>query len=625
MAGQGPTVKLVFAGDADQLDKTMKKVEESGDKMVKGFSLKSAGLALAGGAAAVGLSEAFQNNLDIGAANAKLQAQLGSSTPLAADAGRVAGQLWSNAYGDSLESVNDAVRTVIQSGALMGDESSANLQHVTERALDLSNAFDFDVRDSTNAVAQLMRTGLASSADEAFDVIVTGIQSGVDKSGDFLVTLNEYSTHFRELGLSAKDATGLLIQGLQGGARDSDQVADSLKELVLQIQGNSQATRDAFKSLGFNADEMRAKFATGGDVARTALDQLLDKVRAVHDPVQRSALATAFLGTKAEDLQKALFSLDPSSAVSALGQVDGSAQQLGTTINDTAQNKVTALQRGFQDWVNNLVTAQGPLGDVSGLLVGFGQPALDVAANVGMVALAFRGIGLALFTTAIPAVWSFTAALLANPITWVVLGVIALIAGIVLLITHFDRVKEVATTVIGWIGDRFEWVKGVVSTTAGWVRDRFVDAFNWVRGVAEGVVGWFGSLPGRIGGFFSAIGNGIKNAFRSAFNFVADIWNSTVGRLSITIPSWVPVIGGASFSVPKIPKFHTGGVVPGAPGSEMLAVLQAGETVTPAGQAGGAMVITINSGGSALDDVLVQVFQRAIRDRGGNVQAVLGS
>jgi len=45
-------------------------------------------------------------------------------------------------------------------------------------------------------------------------------------------------------------------------------------------------------------------------------------------------------------------------------------------------------------------------------------------------------------TGAIAATWAFTGALLANPMTWVVIGIVALIAGIVLLIKHWDLVKQ---------------------------------------------------------------------------------------------------------------------------------------------------------------------------------------
>lgn len=52
----------------------------------------------------------------------------------------------------------------------------------------------------------------------------------------------------------------------------------------------------------------------------------------------------------------------------------------------------------------------------------------------------------------IPAVWSFTLALLANPITWVVVGVIALVAGLIWLYKHFEGVRNAVKIVLYVLG-----------------------------------------------------------------------------------------------------------------------------------------------------------------------------
>jgi len=78
-----------------------------------------------------------------------------------------------------------------------------------------------------------------------------------------------------------------------------------------------------------------------------------------------------------------------------------------------------------------------------------------------------------------------------------------------------------------------------------------------------------------------------------------------VGKLSFHVPSWVPVVGGKGFDVPKIPTYQTGGYVP----TTGLALLHAGETVIPAGQGTGgpAVVITNAHFGSEVD---VDAFMR---------------
>lgn len=62
----------------------------------------------------------------------------------------------------------------------------------------------------------------------------------------------------------------------------------------------------------------------------------------------------------------------------------------------------------------------------------------------------------------------------------------------------------------------------------------------------------------------------------------------------------------------RVPEFHSGGVMPGAPGSEGLALLQAGETIIPPGQGGSAPVV-IQAGGSGLDRLFLSYLQGLLR------------
>lgn len=55
--------------------------------------------------------------------------------------------------------------------------------------------------------------------------------------------------------------------------------------------------------------------------------------------------------------------------------------------------------------------------------------------------------------------------------------------------------------------------------------------------------------------------SGLYNIFKGLFNGIAKLWNSTVGKLSFKIPSWVPIIGGNGFDVPDIPMLAAGGIV----------------------------------------------------------------
>lgn len=158
-----------------------------------------------------------------------------------------------------------------------------------------------------------------------------------------------------------------------------------------------------------------------------------------------------------------------------------------------------------------------------------------------------------------------------GPVGLVIAAIGAIIAILALLGVDFDDVKRIAGAAWDWIWQKAEQAGAIIRNVFTGVRD-------WVGGVVSGIVGFFTGLPGRITSIFSGLGSAVANGFRS-------VWNNTIGGFGFTVPSWVPLVGGRDF---RIPRLHTGGVVPGVPGQEVLTILQAGEVVTPASRAAGA-------------------------------------
>lgn len=190
--------------------------------------------------------------------------------------------------------------------------------------------------------------------------------------------------------------------------------------------------------------------------------------------------------------------------------------------------------------------------------------------------------------------WVLNVALTANPIGLIIVGIAALVAVIVL-----------------------------IATKTKWFQTAWAASWSWIKKAASNTWDFIKKIPGWIGTAFAKVSNAITAPFRAAFNLVSDAWNNTIGSLSWSVPGWIPGIGGNTISVPNLPHFHSGGTVPGIPGSETLAVLQAGERVSPRG-GGDRSVIEIRGDGSALADGLIEILSKAVRGRGGNVQLVLG-
>jgi hypothetical protein len=219
---------------------------------------------------------------------------------------------------------------------------------------------------------------------------------------------------------------------------------------------------------------------------------------------------------------------------------------LGDTIAGTGD-----IMQGFKD--GNIVGVAMGFADLAGGVTDFVVPAMkSLGARIGTM------IGLTTAQTAATegaavAQGSLNAALLANPIGLVIGAIAALVAIGYVVIRNWDTIKE------------------AFGAAWGWIKDRFGDLISFV-----------GQLPGKIASAASGMWDGIKNAFRNALNWVIDRWNG----LEFKIPGFhIGPVGydGFTLGVPDIPKLHTGGTVPGVPGTEVPILATAGERVTAGG------------------------------------------
>lgn len=670
-------VKLQFAGDADKLIKEENKLGNStdqlGDKIGKSSrkmaddtdraakngeeSLGRFGKAAEGlGAIMVGAGAAavasFTDSLEFDSARAKLDAQMGNSD-YAGELGAVAGDLWAKGFGEGIGEMNDAVKAVVGSGALMEDATNDQIESITGQVHSLAEAFDQDLGQTMRAVGKAVKTGLVADAQEGLDVITRGLQQNVDEAGDLVDTFNEYSTQFREVGLSGAQSMGLLVQGLKAGARDADVVADSIKEFTLRMKDGSTEAANGFKSLGLNGAEMMAKFAQGGPAANEVFTTMVQRLNAIEDPLKRDQVALALFGTKAEDMGEALFALDPGKAAAGLGELGGATQRLSDTLGDTVENRVKVAKREFQEWGHSIAGVEGPLGSAAVGVMAFGGDALATAGSLGMVVMALQQFGLfAKIATA--AQWLWNIALSANPIGLIIIGIAALVAGFIWLwnnvegfrnfwvavwegivdvamwvkdrivdyigiyVWAFNALKDGASTALGWVGDRLQWVADTAGDVGQWITDKF-----------NAVVSFFASLPSRIGNALSGLGSAVGNAFTAALNWGIDRINWFVDKANSLIGNVNKIPGVNLPTLPKLGRLHDGGIVPGFAGQEKLAILEAGETVLPAdskgggGSSGKGTTVVFGSDGSAFGDAMLQVVLTAIRKAGGD-PAVLG-
>ena len=323
-----------------------------------------------GAAAAKALVVAFNDGLQVEVGNDRLQALTGISEADALRLGRAAGEAYANVFGDSVEANMDTTRLALQFDIIDADTSTRSAQKVVEGLSGIADALGEDVRPVAAAVATLLSTGVAKSAENAFDILARSSQGASNRAEDLLDTFTEYPALFARLGLSGEEALGLIEQGLGAGARNSDIAADALKEFQIRATDASTLSAEGFKTLGLNAEEMTAKISRGGSEARDGLELVLTKLRETEDPVLRNAAAVALFGTQAEDLGDALFAMDLSTAVAQLDGVTGAAQLMFDTLADNDATKLEQAGRNIEvaaDGIKGALAAafSEPLGDLA--------------------------------------------------------------------------------------------------------------------------------------------------------------------------------------------------------------------------------------------------------------------
>lgn len=457
--------------------------------------------ATVGAAVALGVAK----NLEMGAARAKLQGQLGLSGKDAERAGKVAGQLYADNMTDSIEGANDAIRSVVQN--MNVSVKSIRLKDIATQALTVSQAMDEDLNRVTAAASTLMRTGLAKNAQQAFDIITRGNQAGLNSGEDLLDTFIEYPTTFRQLGISGKDSLNLMNQGLKAGARNSDQVADAIKEFSIRAIDGSKTTVQGFKLMGLNAKDMREQIAKGGPSARKAFGQVLDGLRDIKDPVKRQTAAVDLFGTKAEDMGKALGAMDLTHAKGQIEGVGGATKRATDAMGSSAQSKVEGMKHRFELWTASLVEVDGPLGDVAAGVMAFGGQAVSTAGSLGSLLLAMRiqkasAIGVAGATTAqTGAQRGLNAALRANPIGIVITVLAALAAGLIYAYKKSETFRNIVNGVFKAVGKavEFMWDKVIKPAFKLWLNMWFTVVGAILNGAAK-AFGWVPKLGPKLKG-----------------------------------------------------------------------------------------------------------------------------
>jgi phage-related protein len=279
------------------------------------------------------------------------------------------------------------------------------------------------------------------------------------------------------------------------------------------------------------------------------------------------------------------------------------------------------------DWGNFAMIIAGVAMVVGGLAMKFGNLGGGIGLVVGGIAMVVLGIKdfvengysmEAVITITVGAIailigviWAMNAALLANPITWVVVAIMALVGAFVILwnecegfrqfwidlwekikvafaavvewfkqagkniaqffVDAWNKIKETWSKVKDWFSNVWQGIKNVFSVVGSWFSDIFGKAWNGIKNAFSKVGSFFSGIWNTIKDIFSkvgsTIGNAVSGAFSKAINWVLEkaigIINGFIGAINtaIGIINKIPGVNITKLSKLDVPKLATGGIL----------------------------------------------------------------
>ena len=551
----------------EELDEAKEKAgtfkEELGDLAEKG---KTAVAALgAGFVAAATYATNFETDCD--KALNTLVTQTGAAEGEVAGLEETLLSIYNNNFGEDINDVALAMAQVKQQTGLANEE----LQNTTEVALLMRDTFDIDVNEGIRGVTAMMKQ-FGITAEEAYNLMAQGAQSGLNQNGDLADQMAEYAVYYAEMGFSAEEMFNMIANGAKDGTFQIDYLNDAVKEFGIRVKDGT--ADDTFKQLGLDVDELKAKFAAGGEDAREAFDTVNNALFACEDEVQRNILGVSLYGTKWEDLGedaiKALTNTqgEISNTTDALSEINATKyDDLGSQIEELGRNINTELVKPIGEELQPVVSevikeAKEQIPKVKEVLltvitktkefISFiannGPTIISIIAGIAAGMLAWNVVNMIQGLIAAFKVWKATTegmtlaqqilntVMAANPIGIVITVIAALVAALVTLfvtnedfrnkvIAVWEKVKEVAMSVFGAIADFFTvTLPAAFNTVVNFVKSNwqglllllvnpFAGAFKLLYDNCEGFRNTIDNLVTKIKDFFQGLWDKIVEIF----------------------------------------------------------------------------------------------------------------
>ena len=402
------------------------------------------------------MSNFAEKGLDVRDAMIEVQAQTGATSAEMGVLKVSAENAFRAGVGDS---VAEAVKALGTAKQMLGQTlDPKGIDDFIISAQGIAKVFDKDI----NEVIAGSRTFIGQfglSGKEAGDLISLSMQKGGGKMDDVLDTLDEYSQLVKSAGFSAQEFTGIITTGMESNVRDTDKLADAIKETQIRLNAGDTAKAIAdIKSPITATIQGIEQLASSGQISvKEMLQRSTSEIEKAFANKQISAALrdqfnTAISGTMAEDIGGMNFGKIFSQQID-VNEISKKAAEAGNAMKN-AVGSVTffeGIQREFDLLTTKLSEFAGPVaGAMSAVLTPIAQVApgitllKDTFGDMATSALASAKSILvklvpSLFTQtaatagATTAQYAFNTAALANPYILGAVAIAAAIGGIIAL------------------------------------------------------------------------------------------------------------------------------------------------------------------------------------------------
>ena len=668
--GSAATVFVDVEGD---LSKFRKDVAGAGDVAKKelGSGKMAAAGKIAGASIVGGITVALGAGLSRAMESEQIELNLAASLGLdaASEEARTLAEtstsLYRDAWGETLEDTSAAVGDAY---ANFGEFASTDeIERWSAQSIAIADTFGLDVSEIMSTAGTAFYSGLTDDdPQEIFDAIVASAQRVPEGlRGEILAAGTEYSQFFADLGFGSEEAFGILVANAGDGAYGIDKAGDAIKEFTIRATDGSASSVEAFEALGLDADIMAERILSGGADARDAFANIVEGLLETEDPAARAQAAIALFGTPIEDLgvnDIPTFLEGLVSAETALGDVEGAAQEVADTVGGSAQASFESLKRKglgiLADFAADVLLPA--LEDLLPVLDGFVTVIGALPAPVKSAAVAGGLLGGSLLFLAGPIakaaslVKGFFALMTANPYVLLIAATVALV---VVIVKNWDEISaflsEAWEGIKAGISDAWNWIKSTSETVWNAISDFFAQYWPYLLGIFTGgiglvvglivqnwdsirsktvevwdaisgkigdvasavegfirdkivapvetLIGFFADLPGKAQAAWDGLRNAISNvvgSIKSELGEIAAAADRALGPLDEIVSFGGGALGSVLGAIPGIPEYDSGGVVPGPTGAPRLVLAHGGETFIPTHKRG--MEGAAGSGGGTL-------------------------